>query len=168
MSVDPIGFRSGDKHLYQYARNNPLLYPDPYGLAPGEKYATPNAAAFAASHDIYGLTTENGVEYGGYIIDNGDNTYTYTVPVKGTVDRLDLPPKPSNVFASYHSHPSVNDGQHGFQNTFSELDRWNSHTNKFPVYLVDPTGNVSRYSDRIITPLYLPEALPPIGNITCP
>ncbi|MEA2067727.1 MAG: RHS repeat-associated core domain-containing protein, partial [Verrucomicrobiota bacterium] len=102
LSKDPIGI-SGGLNLYEAFGNNPVSYIDPFGRAPGDPYSSPEAAATAASGDIYGSSLANDVEMGGYITPT-EGGYTYTSPVTGEQHHVDLGRKPDGTVGYYHSH----------------------------------------------------------------
>ena len=101
---DPIGL-SGGVNTYNYVLSNPSVLTDQYGLAPGEKFPTEEAAAQDAISYAWKFTVRDGVEYGGWIFQNPDCKWEYTF-VKGTKYRVDYGrPMPDGTTADYHTHP---------------------------------------------------------------
>jgi len=141
ISEDPIGFAGGDVNLYAYARNIPVKWIDPQGLAPYDKfyvakYGSPAAARDAAAIDgidyIFSTKSQKDghPEWGGWVYYNKDEGYySYTEPVSATEkdkNHIDVrtfkEPCPGNDKAAiYHSHP-------GTAYNVGWIDTWDSFT----------------------------------------
>ncbi len=116
ISADPIG-QAGGVNLYTYARNNPLYWIDFLGLAPGDLFRSPDAAAT----DAIAWTAQNhdtsSQEYAGWVYSAGEDQYSYTEPIPGGDGSADPGPTcEDTAVASYHTHtddggntPSDND-----------------------------------------------------------
>ena len=52
LSEDPAGFAGSEVNLFVYDDDDPIDFIDPFGLAPGDPYATPDEAAINALDDI--------------------------------------------------------------------------------------------------------------------
>src|SRR4030067_3436653 len=109
---DPIGFEGGDVNVYGYVGQNPVNWVDPWGVRPGDPYPTSDAAAIDAINDINPTSISQGREYGGYIYQNSNSTYSYTPSNPGTKDSTNLGPKPSNgkITGDYHTHGATDIG----------------------------------------------------------
>jgi uncharacterized protein RhaS with RHS repeats len=107
LSEDPIGFRGGI-NLYAYVRNRPTQYRDPWGLRPGDIYASLNAAGIAAACDAAGPTVQTGHEWGGWVYQvQGGWTYSEAVTSgkERTVDFGSPDPPRGTTAGWYHTHP---------------------------------------------------------------
>jgi RHS repeat-associated protein len=156
ISEDPLGFDGGDVNFYQYAGGQPINVVDPSGLKPGDKYKSIDCAGWDAIHDILPKTKQDGLEHGGFIIQNPDGTFSYTQPIRGTPTGLpnffSIPiPTGTSPAGWYHTHPHV-PGYNG--QTFSSGDIWtsahlnnsNSHPIRGPGYLGTPTNLTKRFT----------------------
>jgi len=54
ISVDPLGFDSGDINLYVYAKNNPVILIDPFGLSAGSNRFFYKSGNWKRNADISG------------------------------------------------------------------------------------------------------------------
>lgn len=111
ISEDPIGFEGSGPNPYAYVFNGPTNLIDPFGLRPGDKYSRIDCAGWNSVSDILPLTRFNKIEFGGFIYQNPDGTYSYTVPTTGlptTIpDFQTRTPIPSGTSKAgwYHAHP---------------------------------------------------------------
>jgi RHS repeat-associated protein len=111
ISEDPIEFEGSGPNSYAYVFNGPTNLIDPFGLRPGDKYSRIDCAGWNSVSDILPLTRFNKIEFGGFIYQNPDGTYSYTVPTTG--QRTTIPdfqartPIPSGTSKAgwYHTHP---------------------------------------------------------------
>ncbi len=149
---DPIDFEGGDYNLYGYVANDPINFVDATGLAPGDTFSSPDAAAIDAGNYLF--TTKprlwDRLEYGGWIYKT-DCGYSYTFssgnPANMPLDRI---PKPSGTEYAWHSHTDP-DAKENYN--FSD---WNSHPKtggdkgwayrNLPLYLITPTNGVKLYT----------------------
>jgi len=146
LGEDPLGFYAGNFNLYNYVFNNPLKFNDPYGLLPGDPYPTQDAAGTDAINDINPASIKEGKEYGGWVYQNSDGTYSYTAPVPGTKDGLILPPRPpgKKTTGDYHTH-GANDP--GYKNEdFSNRDKSGNDATGTTGYLGTPSGKIKKYT----------------------
>jgi RHS repeat-associated protein len=112
LSEDPLQFGGGDANLYAYVANSPTNLIDPSGLKPGDKYNGIDCAGWHAIKDIFPDTDRDGFERGGFIYQNADGTYSYSVPITGDSNQLPRRdfyniPTPAGASRSgwYHTHP---------------------------------------------------------------
>jgi RHS repeat-associated protein len=109
---DPIDFAGGDLNLFGYVGNNPVNWIDPYGLAPGDKFPTKDQAAIDAMDYIMNTSARADREYGGYLYQNKDNSFSYTAPVRGERREMDVSkfpcrPEGTDKAGIYHTHPGT-------------------------------------------------------------
>ncbi|GHU10333.1 hypothetical protein AGMMS50225_13530 [Betaproteobacteria bacterium] len=113
LSRDPIG-EAGGLNLYGYVGGNPVSFFDPLGLAPGQIFGSPDAAAIDAVDWAYLHKDSVDHEYGGWIypVDGG---YTYNAK-RGNERFVDvwqlIPDMKKNgqcPEAGWHIHPNVPD-----------------------------------------------------------
>lgn len=122
--------------------NDPVNAVDPWGLAPGDPYATLDKAAMAAAADIGSMSNQR-VEYGGWIYRQDEGTYSYTAPRTDNLkDSVSPGPRPCEAEADYHSHPRIPPYKY---NRFSDSDMLSNDVMGLPGYLRIPNGSVLRY-----------------------
>ena len=169
LSNDPIGI-SGGLNQYVFCGNNPVNFTDPWGLAPGDLYGSPRAAATDAMKQF---TTKNDwLERGGAIYSikdkMGATKYSYTDAVKGGLrslpnDRLGLDPKTGKYTSElykipadgsmqgyWHSHTGLDDfmqGNIGFSNPDLENIRRFSQGDFFVISV--SSGSVTHHEKRV-------------------
>lgn len=144
ITKDPLEMVKG-AHPYVYCNNNPINYLDHWGAEVGDKYPTQDAAAKDALNDIYGPSVKKDREYGGYIYQNKDGTYSYTKAKKGEQHGIsDLGPKPSTATADYHSHGAESGPAYDDEN-FSPTDKKDNRNTGLDGYLVTPSGQMKKY-----------------------
>jgi RHS repeat-associated protein len=108
-------YASSNLNLYAYAANNPLRWIDISGLAPGDPFKKPEAAAKDALKFINPKSMKENREFGGIIYKNPKTgSYYATKPVKGAeagVNPSDSPPPSgAETVGDYHTH-----GQYSLQ-----------------------------------------------------
>ena len=123
MTPDPIGL-AGGINPYVYADGDPINVTDFLGLAAGDPYSSPYAAALAARSDILAQVSNQTliVEYGGWIYQKSPGVYTYTTPRTDYYRDQVWPGRcPTEAVADYHSH--VDDPSYRHRNRFSPEDK---------------------------------------------
>ncbi len=140
---DPIRFKGGI-NPYSYV-TNPVNWIDRWGLKPGDKYQTQDAAATTALDDIIKTSISEDLEYAGWIYKNTDKcTYSYTNPNKGTAHSSDPGSKPSNGTAAYHTH-GAESGPEWDDENLSIDDKDFADYYKVDIYLRTPSGKQLKY-----------------------
>ncbi len=124
-------------------------------------FKTQHGAAEYVSRKINQKSISENREYGGMIYQNEDGTYSYTGPIKGSIDGVD-PGGPSSVpkgkkpVAYYHTHGGddpVYDNEN-FSNIYDPVDKeWYgdipyADSNKIDGYLATPKGKFKYYSHK--------------------
>jgi hypothetical protein len=134
-----------------FVANNPINAVDPWGLAPGDPYASPDAAAVAALNDINPTSIRENVEYGGLIkkILEGPNKgqFTYTEPrTDKQRDWVEIPERcPKDDAGAYHTHSGPVEGDKSSE-VFSEPDMDLADHAGTPFYLGTPEGRFGKYT----------------------
>ncbi|MDD2468986.1 MAG: RHS domain-containing protein [Desulfobulbus sp.] len=147
LSADPIGLAGRDTNLYSYVWQNPINWSDRLGLAPGDKFKTPDAATIDAID--YSMTqSENaGREFGGYVYGTRDGMYSYAPPVQGdktgiNTGDFNCVPEETEKKGIYHTHPR--DGKRAPY--FSPFDNITSSVEGVPIYLGTNKGIIKKYT----------------------
>ena len=91
-TVDPI--RDG-ANWFAYVNNDPVNYVDLWGLEPGEIFPTIEEAAIDFGITYNDDSIKNNREYGASVYEVADG-YTYTIPSRGTSNRIIMSVSPSN------------------------------------------------------------------------
>ncbi|MSR78372.1 MAG: DUF4329 domain-containing protein, partial [Candidatus Omnitrophica bacterium] len=126
-----------------YVQNDPVNFIDPLGLVPGDRYRSIREAAIAAASEINPQSITENREYGAHIVSNNNGTYTYTVPVRGIFDTVDLPPIPPRAVADYHTHGAYDPR---YENEiFSPTDKAGNESLGIFGYLGTPAGRIKEY-----------------------
>jgi RHS repeat-associated protein len=190
---DPIAFNGG-ANFYAYAANNPTNLIDSFGLRPGDKYPNVRCAGWHAIRDINQTSRRrtpafpNGREYGGWVYENADGTYSYVVPVAGaaaSVDPRNYTPNPANTTraADYHTHgaydPAFNGpgnpapGSPGYvwgsdnNEVFSPSDKQTNDRWGLPGFLGTPRGTTEEYIPNPMNPGHGPVVVLDRGACGC-
>ena len=134
---DPIGFGGGDTNLYGYVINDPMNWIDATGLAAGDPYSSPDAAALAALKDAHQLP--GNAEWGGRVYKEGDH-YSYTpARTDGKPNEVSPGPLPQGTIpaGTYHTHTDT-----GFpgESPFSDADHLWTKKSGLPEWMVDSAG----------------------------
>jgi RHS repeat-associated protein len=158
---DASGF-GGGRNFYAYAWDDPINWVDTTGRRPYvDSYATPGQAGYQAIIDTWNLPggVSNFYEYGGYIYQNPDGTYSYTPPTSSTPAsnrgvNLGDPELTCPAYGvpagDYHNHPVYSapgdDPYQGFSST--DFAGINASQRTYPLwsaYLGEPGGALWAY-----------------------
>lgn len=131
-----------------YVTGNPVNLVDFYGLAPGDSFPSPEAAAIDALKYIAAKSDRCAREYAEWVYKEwslrGSPTYTYDEPTGLGATGGDLPPLPlfHGTYAWFHNHPNIP----GYNNlNYSGADEDTSDSLNIPGYLLIPPGYILRY-----------------------
>ena len=133
LQVDPVD-DWGFFKLYEYCRNNPLKYSDPWGEKPGDRYLTEEAAAKDAFKDISEKSKK--IHYAGSIDKNSDGTYSYTKAIPGNKDNV-VAIKTNKTTAFYLSQPR--------SETLAKWDYYRYISEKVNGYWMGPKGIIYKF-----------------------
>jgi hypothetical protein len=119
---------------------------DPFGLAPGDPYKTPDAAAIQAEKDINPTSIKEDTEYAGMIYQNPDSSFSYTAPNKGTQAGSNPGSCPSGkkATATYHTHGTEDPGYDNDNFSSQDINYYDTHNQVG--YVGVPTGDVKKYT----------------------
>jgi RHS repeat-associated protein len=180
LAEDPQDFAGSGVNFYAYVFNSPVNLNDPLGWKPGDKYPSLRCAGYNAVKDINGTSKHrspawpHGREYGGWLYQNSDGSYSYTSPVPGGprgVSPNDFSPIPAGTSraGAYHTHgaydPAVNansnpppgtrgyDPQYDGNEIFGPSDKDTLDSFGIPGFLGTPQGSVKEYIPKPGHPL---------------
>jgi RHS repeat-associated protein len=152
LNHDPIGERGGI-NLFGFVGNNPVNYVDLFGLRPGDRYPTADAAGIQAIKDIIDTSIQMDREYAGLLYKNPDGSYSYTEPRIGPqsfggdkfsqVHDEDCPKK-SKPAGIYHTHGAPSQDSTGGRR-FSDQDKDSADGRQMPNYLGNVDKDILRY-----------------------
>lgn len=135
-------------NYYTYANGRVTISVDPYGLKPGDRYATLDLAGIDAITDILDQSICQDLEYGRYFYRNSDGSYSYSAPVtlgEGDIVRVKVPAG-TTLQGLYHTHGAYNPYYWNEQFSDQDMDAADSAgSSGIPSYLGTPAGAVAEY-----------------------
>jgi RHS repeat-associated protein len=157
-SVDPLATNYPGYSPYAYVLNNPQNHIDPDGMAPGDLYSSPDAAAksFAMRYNPKSIAEDR--EYGGAIYrqrssKSGKMRYAYTRPKLGGHANVSIPSAPVNkktgrrytVVGDIHTHGAYDRSLGHGNNVFSPADKHGNDAGGVNGYVATPNGYLQKY-----------------------
>jgi RHS repeat-associated protein len=106
LSIDPHPASDGEiffNNRYVYANNSPVRYSDTFGDKPGDRFATPELAAYDALSFINSTSIATNHEFQGWIAVDGNQFYATNPVVMSETGGPGEPP-PAKVVGGYHTH----------------------------------------------------------------
>ncbi len=145
--VDPHAEKYYSVNPYVYCLNNPVRYIDSDGRDPGDFFKTKDAAAKDWGDYYNGASISRGNEFGSTIYKikvNGKTGYTYSVANEGGADNVTRSNAPNEEApeAIIYSHGEYIDG---YNNNFSNKDKWSSYNLAVDSYVATPDGSLKKY-----------------------
>lgn len=151
LQTDRVAPRWWDMNPYVYAGNGPVNFSDPFGLAPGDRFASPDDAARDAINYINPTSIWLNREFGGWIYQR-NGQYTYDEPTQGEEHTIEcFPQPPLHYSAWYHTHGDDSldaSGKTYDDENFSDEDMWTSNAFRVPGYLGTPSHQIKVYYPR--------------------
>jgi len=108
-----------------------------------QRYTIRDDAAWQVLNDTNPTSVRENLEYGGWVYQHSDATYSATTPIRGRVDGVnigtpDSVPSGTLASSSYHTHGATD--PRFFSETFSPNDKYADVRWKVDGYLATPTG----------------------------
>lgn len=129
---------------------------------PLAKFATAEEAAIAAMKEANPKSVKEGREYGGWVRKNGDGTFSYDPPVKGSKDGLtNMPSKGTSDVVWYHTHGAADPGYDNENFSGATGDKGYSKANNATGYVATPSGAIKKYDPATGNVTTLSEKAPP-------
>ncbi|MCM1079469.1 MAG: DUF4329 domain-containing protein [Bacteroidales bacterium] len=149
-AIDPMSEEYSGVTPFGYCLNNAVRWVDIKGLHPGDKFFTPDAAAFNFGMIFNYSSIKNGVEKSSliysYTDDSGKTWYSYNEPNTGTKDSVrpnTKIPKGSKAYAIIHTHADYSKEYYNSQ--FSDADIRACKAVNISGYLCSPDGTMKKY-----------------------
>ena len=152
MSVDPEARKYPYFSPYLFAANNPIKYVDVFGLGPGDKFTSADAAAIDFSKTYNDNSIANKVEYATsiYKITTAKEVYyTYSAPNKGeaassTNSNRGLLGMAEGDELVGHAHTHAQYDANFDNENFSGTDKTNAKSSGVPNYVATPQGTLKK------------------------
>lgn len=127
-----------------------------------ETFATAEEAAVDAMKNANPKSVAEGREYGGWVYENDDGTYSYDPPVRGSKDGLsNMPDKRDKDVAWYHTHGAPDPGYDNENFSGATGDKGYSKATSSDGYVATPSGAIKKYDPATDTVTTLPDTAPP-------
>ena len=162
LSPDPLGLNGGlNAHALDGA---PSVVVDALGRSTsgGSPHPTAEAAAVAAMQENNAKSIADGKEYGGWVTQNADGTYSTAPPTVGDAKSIpNMPPPGPNDVAWWHTHGKADPGYD--DENFSPKPNGDKGYSEYygkPGYLATPSGAIKKYDPATDTVTTLSETAP--------
>jgi hypothetical protein len=124
---------------------------------PAKKFATAEEAAIAAMKEANPKSVKEG-----RVRKNGDGTFSYDPPVKGSKDGLtNMPSKGASDVVWYHTHGAADPGYDNENFSGADGDKGYSKANNAVGYVATPSGAIKKYDPATDTVTTLGDTAPP-------
>ena len=146
LSQDLIGYPDGWNN-YAYVNNKPITCIDILGMAAGDIYPSPDAAAEAWGKEYNGKSISENREYSSSIYQNGDG-YSYTEGIPGNEGNTPVvnPPDGYTADSDIHSHGAYDPNYNS--NNWGGEDLKLAIQNGRNAYLTTPDGRLLKYNPK--------------------
>jgi uncharacterized Zn-binding protein involved in type VI secretion len=154
--------RQGDTIVEAVGPPNKVAVGLPTVLIGEARFATAEAAAIFALQLANPGSVADNLEYGGWISQNSDGTFTYGPIVQGEPAGLTPPSKGPNDVADFHTHAAF-DPLYDNEN-FSDDDKDTNRTDGVVGYLATPSGAIKKFdpaAPAASAETTLPDTAPP-------
>jgi RHS repeat-associated protein len=181
VQIDNFAYDNPRATLWGWWSQNPVRWSDPSGHYIGQKFTSPEEAGVDAVHDADAQSVLTDTEFGGWIIQNPDGTFSATLsnlPTKDGSRSVNFGPPPTVPMPSaagrWHTHAackaSADNGEDfSLDDMTIGMGDLENRDQLFPSYLGTPSGAVLYYDPP---PDYTPampssESLEPGNGPTC-
>ena len=129
--------------------NDPVNYVDLWGLEPGEIFPTIEEAAIDFGITYNDDSIKNNREYGASVYEVADG-YTYTIPSRGTSNRIIMSVSSSNPSIAFlHTHAAYNPEYNN--EDFSSIDKKTAIRKGIDIYVATPGGTLKVFNSKTNT-----------------
>ena len=141
---------------------SPTVKNDPMGLSTaGTPHATAEEAAIAAMKENNPKSIKDAKEYGGWITQNPDGTFSAAPPTVGAAKSIpNMPPPGPNDVAWWHTHGAPNPAYDDENFSGATGDKGYSDYYGKPAYLATPSGAMKQYDPASGTVTVLKDTAP--------
>lgn len=152
--------RQGDTIVEAVGPPNKVTVGLPTVLIGEARFATAEAAAVFAMQLANPRSVAVNLEYGGWVSQNSDGTFTYGPIVQGSAAGLaNIPNKGPNDVVWFHTHAGPTPGAENFSGATG--DKGYSTANNATGYVATPSGAIKKYDPATNTETTLPDRAPP-------